>query len=189
MVTKALLTTYSENDPGSWRQLLLRHCYSFEGCVRAWRDCCWCDFDLKSLNQYSTVLPTNSSFGAPDQNKLFHKTESGGGWERIAEWICSLISILQILNQISLQPYIYQVSLLVGGLNKKLAIPFQSFQNHSWEREKVGLQLIPVCLILQRRNKGACFRALLVRYRTVFPLTALGSDQVDPQDVSNNIRY
>lgn len=167
----------------AWRQLLLRNYSSLEGWARAGGDCCWCDFELKSLNQYSTVSPTNSYFGAPDQNKLFRKTESDGGWERMAEWICSLISILQILNQICLQPYIYQVSLLLGGLNKNSVIPFQSSQNHSWETEKIGLQLIPVCPILQRRNKDACFRALLMRYRTVFPLAALGSDQVDPQDV------
>lgn len=120
----------------AWRQLLLRNYSSLEGWARAGGDCCWCDFELKSLNQYSTVSPTNSYFGTPDQNKLFHKTESDGGWERMAEWICSLISILQILNQICLQPYISQVSLLLGGLNKNSVIPFQSSQNHSWEREK-----------------------------------------------------
>ncbi|XP_075281863.1 nucleic acid dioxygenase ALKBH1 isoform X2 [Opisthocomus hoazin] len=34
------------------------------------------------------------------------------------------------------KPCIYQVSLLLGRLNKNLVIPFQSSQNHSWEREK-----------------------------------------------------
>lgn len=47
-------------------------------------------------------------------------------------------------NQICLQPFIYQINLLLDGLNKSLVIIFQSSQNHSWEREKVGLQLISV---------------------------------------------
>ena len=55
--------------------------------------------------------------------------------------------------------------------------------------KKIGLQLIPVCPILQRRNKDACFRALLMRYRTVFPLAVIDSDQVDPQDVGTSLRY
>lgn len=48
-------------------------------------------------------------------------------------------------NQICLQPFIYQMNLLLDGFNKNLVIIFQSSQNDLWEREKVGWQLISAC--------------------------------------------
>lgn len=61
-------------------------------------------------------------------------------------WQSGYASYLYIAdNQICLQPFIYQINLLLDDLNKSLVIIFQSSQNALWEREKVGLQLTAAC--------------------------------------------
>lgn len=98
--------------------------------------------------------------------------EAEKGWQ----WICSLSSMFQILNQICLQPCIYQVSLLLSSLNKNLVIPFQSSQNHIWERGKSRFA-IDSCLSYSSKKEQRClFQSSVVRYSTVFLLAALGSD-------------
>lgn len=65
--------------------------------------------------------------------------------------MCSLGPVSAIGWKICLQPYIYQVSLLLGGLNKNL-VYFLFTQNYKCETEKVGLQLFQFALLFEEQR-------------------------------------